>query len=126
MFGGEAASVDAARRLWSSPGRPTHLYNVYGPTENTTYSTFHPIESLPEPGVPIPIGKAIRGTTCYVVDEHLHRVPPGTAGEIVVGGLGVARGYLRRPDRNYPEPLSSNCLSHKGIEPFSFFRSRHV
>jgi hypothetical protein len=37
-----------------------------------------------------------------------------------------ARQAQRSPDRNYPEPLSSNCLLHKGIEPFSFFRSRHV
>ena len=98
LFGGEATSVDAVRRLLVAQRPPTHLYNVYGPTENTTYSTYSPITAIPAPGAAVPIGQAIAYSTRHVVDDQLRPVAPGTPGELLVGGLGVARGYLGKSD----------------------------
>ena len=71
----------------------TELYNEYGPTEATVWCTVHkcdPHDALPR----VPIGQAIPGATTHVVDHHLLPVPTGVAGELLVGGPGVALGYL--------------------------------
>jgi len=107
MFGGEAASVKTIRDLWDGGQRPEHLYNVYGPTENTTFSTFYPILSKPEENSPIPIGYAISETCCHVVDEQMQRVPAGGSGELLLGGMGLADGYLNRPDLNAEKFIDS-------------------
>jgi amino acid adenylation domain-containing protein len=69
------------------------LVNGYGPTENTVFSTVKVIDSALRPG-PIPIGRPIAGTSVVLLDSRGRQVPPGGLGEIVCGGLGVARGYL--------------------------------
>jgi amino acid adenylation domain-containing protein len=70
------------------------LLNGYGPTENTTFSCVHRLQTPPVLGRAIPIGHAIEGSLASVVDEALHETPIGVAGEIVVGGAGLARGYV--------------------------------
>lgn len=77
-----------------SPGLALH--SAYGPTENTVYTTVHPIDR--ELDGPVPIGRPIDGTTVLVLDEHRRPVPPGVVGELYTGGSGVARGYLNRPE----------------------------
>jgi amino acid adenylation domain-containing protein len=72
------------------------VINGYGPTENTTFSTTYPVE-LPITGI-IPIGKPIANSTAYILDKYGHLVPVGVPGELVVGGDGVARGYLNNPE----------------------------
>jgi amino acid adenylation domain-containing protein len=94
LTGGETLSVPHIRRaLRSLPN--TQLINGYGPTETTTFATCYRIpRELPEGLSAIPIGKAIRRTRLYVLDEQRNPVAPGTVGELYVGGRGVARGYL--------------------------------
>ena len=70
------------------------VFDLYGPTETTTYSTC----ALRMPGTPPTIGNPIANTRIYLVDENLTRVPLGAAGEIFIGGDGVTRGYLHRPE----------------------------
>jgi thioesterase domain-containing protein/acyl carrier protein len=70
------------------------VWNLYGPAEDTTYSTAHRCA----PGERPFIGRPIPGTQAYIVDRHLRPVPEGVAGELLLGGLGLARGYLKRPD----------------------------
>ena len=70
------------------------LVNGYGPTENTTFSCCHPILSIPPDGQSVPIGRPVAGTECRVLDEALKPVLPGEAGELYVGGDGLADGYL--------------------------------
>lgn len=74
--------------------RAIRVYDLYGPTEATTYSTF----KLRRPGVAPSIGRPIANTRCYVLDPHGAPVPVGVAGELCLAGEGLARGYLHQPD----------------------------
>ncbi len=80
-----------------SGGPRRRLLNGYGPTECTTYATTHDIRSVPE-GQSIPIGRPIANTRAWVVDRAMRLVPQGVAGELLLGGDGLARGYHGRPD----------------------------
>ncbi|MGP0066729.1 MAG: amino acid adenylation domain-containing protein [Isosphaeraceae bacterium] len=83
------------------------VYNLYGPTEDTTYSTYD-LVARGDDGPPS-IGRPIAGTQVYLVDSRLAPVPPGASGELLLGGEGLARGYLRRPgltaERFIPDPF---------------------
>ena len=71
-------------------------YNLYGPSEDTTYSTCAPLHD--EASSHVPIGKPIANTQAYVLDRHQQAVPVGVTGELYLGGAGLARGYLNRPE----------------------------
>ncbi|MFA0960207.1 non-ribosomal peptide synthase/polyketide synthase [Roseivirga sp. BDSF3-8] len=92
LFGGEQVSVQHVKRF-KAQHPEVHLHHVYGPTENTTFSTYYPIEAVAEKAATIPIGGGIANSTCYILDEHHHLVPVGVVGEICLGGDGLARGY---------------------------------
>ncbi len=96
LFGGEMANVDCVRSLIQH-GKPQHLIHVYGPTENTTFSTWYEMQHS-EVATVIPIGRAIANTQVYLFDANLHPVPAGVSGEIYLGGDGLARGYLNRSE----------------------------
>jgi acyl-coenzyme A synthetase/AMP-(fatty) acid ligase len=89
------------------------VYNLYGPSEDTTYSTFARIERLNE--AKPAIGKPIANTQTYVLDAAMRSVPIGAAGELYIGGLGLARGYQNQPDltaeRFVPNPFSDKAGS---------------
>ena len=70
------------------------VLNMYGPTETTVWSTVAPIDRS---GGPITIGRPIANTQVYIVDRYLRPVPIGVAGELLIGGDGVTRGYLNGP-----------------------------
>lgn len=76
---------------------PFRFYNGYGPTECTLYSTFYGIDRDYNSSY---IGRPLAGYQLYVVDHNLNMVPRGAAGELIVAGAGVGRGYLNRPDIN--------------------------
>jgi amino acid adenylation domain-containing protein len=96
LFGGEKADPERVRAILEA-GPPARLLHVYGPTENTTFSTWHPVA----PGDPdlgdIPIGTAIAGSDARVCSAWGRTLPPGFVGELRVGGEGLARGYLNDP-----------------------------
>jgi amino acid adenylation domain-containing protein len=92
LCGGEALTADLARELLP---RCRELWNVYGPTETTIWSTVARVPDAPEK---ITIGRPIANTRCYVLDEALRPVPPGVCGELYIGGAGVARGYRGQPE----------------------------
>ncbi|WP_164018189.1 non-ribosomal peptide synthetase [Pyxidicoccus trucidator] len=97
LFGGEASDPEAVRRLLEA-GPPQRLLHVYGPTETTTFATWHRVESVDAGARSIPIGRPIANTTGYVLDAALRPVPRGVVGELYLGGDGVARGYHERPE----------------------------
>jgi amino acid adenylation domain-containing protein len=108
--GGEAVSL--AHLLRAAAELPhTRLFDVYGPTEDTTYATCWPLASGggAAAGSP-PIGRPIAGTEAYVLDGEGRLLPRGFAGELALGGDGLARGYWRRPEltaeRFRPHPFS--------------------
>ena len=105
---GEALPASLLQRLHAHPG-VQQVYNLYGPSEDTTYSTW---ALLSAPGAdPVPIGRPISNTQCYVLDPHGQPVPLGVSGELFLGGAGLARGYLGQPgltaERFVPHPWSS-------------------
>ncbi|HEX3131055.1 MAG TPA: phosphopantetheine-binding protein, partial [Thermoanaerobaculia bacterium] len=78
--------------------------------ETTIWSTVEPVKVPAGPGGSVPIGKPIDNTGLYLLDRHFNPVPVGVAGELYLGGAGVARGYLKRPEltaeRFVPDPFS--------------------
>ena len=92
LCGGEALSASLAGRLLNAGGE---LWNMYGPTETTVCCTTEPITSTDST---ITIGRPIANTTAFILDSHLQPVPVGVIGTLYIGGAGVARGYIGRPD----------------------------
>ena len=99
LFGGEECDGRAVRKVMESGGAPQRLVHVYGPTETTTFATWYEVRAGQQSwGGRIPIGRPIANTEVYIFDGHLNAVPVGVAGEICIGGEGVAKGYLNRPE----------------------------
>jgi amino acid adenylation domain-containing protein len=94
LCGGEAMPPEIAKELVP---RCASLWNVYGPTETTIWSTVWRVSSAE---VPVPIGRPIANTQVYVLDRMGQPVPVGVTGELYIAGDGVARGYLNRPELN--------------------------
>jgi amino acid adenylation domain-containing protein len=93
LIGGEAlpaSLVDALRQSFTG-----EIYNMYGPTETSIWSIVYRVQ---EQRSSIPIGKPIVNTQVYVLDSQLQQVSPGEIGDLFIGGDGVVRGYLNRPD----------------------------
>jgi amino acid adenylation domain-containing protein len=96
--GGEALSVDHVRRMREAMPQVA-LFNAYGPTECTTFTTTWPVPAtLPADLASVPIGRPVPDTALYVLNARREPVPQGVIGELYVGGAGVARGYLNRPE----------------------------
>ncbi|CDZ24035.1 amino acid adenylation protein [[Clostridium] cellulosi] len=93
LCGGESLPNELAEKILE---RCESLYNVYGPTETTIWSTIGHIEK--GDGI-ISIGKPIANTQVYILDKSLNRVPVGVPGELFIGGEGTARGYMNLPQQ---------------------------
>ncbi len=91
LCGGEALSQTLAKELLI---KSSELWNMYGPTETTVWSMIEKIETEKN----ITIGRPINNTQIYILDNHLQPVPVGIPGELYIGGDGLARGYVNRPD----------------------------
>lgn len=97
LTGGEKISVEHIRRLMQA--RPDlKLLHVYGPTENTTFSTWHHISADDLALATIPIGRPVANSRIYLLDQNLQPVPIGVPGEIYCGGDGIALGYVEQRD----------------------------
>lgn len=115
IVGGEAMSVEGYRVWQQSPFQHIRLLNAYGPTETTitalAYDTadngHHQVQTS------VPIGRPLPHRTSYVLDSYGQPTPVGVPGELVIGGTGLARGYLHRPDstaeRFMPNPFSTRA-----------------
>jgi amino acid adenylation domain-containing protein len=90
LLGGEAVTPALLDQLHG----PERIINMYGPTETTVWSTSQPIQ----PGHPVTIGRPIANTSIYILDRFQAPVPIGIPGELHIGGAGVVRGYLNRPE----------------------------
>ncbi|MEN1836363.1 amino acid adenylation domain-containing protein [Pseudomonas lijiangensis] len=97
MCGGERADPQVFRDLLAI-APDLRLIHCYGPTETTTYATTLHVTDVPLQMSNVPIGKPLANTQVYVLDARQQLVPTGVAGEICIGGDGVALGYLNRPE----------------------------
>ena len=94
VVGGDRLSPLHIQKVRSSFPSLT-IINGYGPTENTTFSLTYQIEEVAHD---IPIGYPISNSSCYILDQEMQPVPIGIGGELYLGGIGLARGYLNQPD----------------------------
>src|SRR6266542_4908259 len=105
LVGGEALSPELARKLAAYCGP---VWNVYGPTETTIWSSLYRVRGKDERNVPI--GKPVANTSLYVLDPERQPLPFGSEGELYIGGDGLARGYFERPEvtaeKFVPDPFS--------------------
>jgi amino acid adenylation domain-containing protein len=95
LCGGEGLTRDLAQRLLE---RGCTVWNLYGPTETTIWSTVCKVEVSLLSRALVPIGHPIANTQTYILDSCFQPVPVGVIGELYIGGVGVARGYLNRPE----------------------------
>jgi amino acid adenylation domain-containing protein len=106
LCGGEALTGELAEALME---RDCQLWNLYGPTETTIWSTVEPVQR----DTRVTIGRGIVNTRLYVVDAWMEPVPIGVPGELYIGGAGVARGYIGdgglTADRFVPDPWSAHA-----------------
>ncbi len=109
VFGGEPLPAGLVQ-LWRKHAPETRIFNHYGPTEATVGCVVNEIGE--ELSGAVPIGRPISNTQIYILDGRLQPVPIRVAGDIYVGGAGVARGYLHRPgltsERFIPDPFSGD------------------
>lgn len=112
LSGGEALTSELAEQLLE---KSNSLWNMYGPTETTIWSLIYKVE----PGRPILIGRPIDNTQIYVLEQHLRRkgdpikpVPVGVAGELLIGGVGLARGYLNQPQLTAEKFICTHSLGN--------------
>ncbi|UQW99652.1 non-ribosomal peptide synthetase [Streptomyces sp. RerS4] len=107
LSGGEALDPALAERLLDRCGE---LWNLYGPTETTIWSTAGRVL----PGEPVTVGRPVARTYCHILDRHGRPVPVGAAGELVIGGAGVTAGYWNRADLTaaafVPDPVGADPL----------------
>jgi len=114
---GEALSAELAAALYGLE-HVEHVRNLYGPTEDTTYSTYAPVERGAEQ---VRIGRAMAGSRTYVLDGELEPQAVGVAGELYLAGEGLARGYAGRPDltaeRFLPDPYGpAGSRMYRGLD----------
>jgi amino acid adenylation domain-containing protein len=109
VSGGESLSVRHVTKVLRELPE-CELVNGYGPTENTMFSTAWHVHALSETAANVPIGHPAANCTLYVLDGDMNLVPAGEAGEVYVGGDGLARGYRDRPEltaaKFLPHPFS--------------------
>jgi len=110
MVGGEAFTEALANQLKQIISGKIH--NMYGPTETTIWSATHTLDQVD--GI-VPLGRPIANTQVYILDKNQHPVPIGVPGELFIGGQGVTRGYLNRPEltqeRFVPNPFSTDTTA---------------
>ncbi len=108
LAGGDVLSVDHVNRLLRALPR-CQVINGYGPTENTTFTCCYPVLKAADVDHGVPIGSPINNTRVYVLNENLKPAPVGVTGELYAAGVGLARGYVNRPDltaeRFIPNPF---------------------
>ena len=113
---GEACSWEVAER-WARPGR--RFINGYGPTEATVAATYHQVTGgRPAGAATVPIGPPIANKRAYVVDEAIAPVATGVPGELLIGGVGIALGYLGRPELTAEKFIADPFSSGPGARAY--------
>ncbi|WP_445301309.1 amino acid adenylation domain-containing protein [Microcoleus sp. Pol11C2] len=125
LCGGEALPQHLANQLQLRGG---FVWNLYGPTETTIWSTLYQLDRKDES---VSIGRPIANTQIYILDRYLMPVPVGVFGELHIGGAGLSRGYLNRPEltaqKFIPNPFAEGGIYASFIlHPSSFILSERL
>ncbi len=115
ILGGEVCPADLVRR-WARPGR--RMVNTYGPTEATVIATWGEVR----PGEPVTIGRPVANYHICLLDESLRQVSDGQPGELCIGGIGLARGYMGRDDLTN-DKFIHHPLKANGHQPRRLYRT---
>src|SRR5439155_19293686 len=113
ILGGEVCPPDLVKRWWKPERR---VVNTYGPTEATVVATY----SECQPNKPVTIGRPLPNYLACILNEKLQPVKEGMAGELCLGGIGLARGYFGRPELTKEKFV---CIAHDGAVPQRFYRT---
>ncbi|HEX8853094.1 MAG TPA: amino acid adenylation domain-containing protein, partial [Pyrinomonadaceae bacterium] len=112
LAGGDVLSVEHVSRVLEAMNGSGRLVNGYGPTESTTFTCCHVMTHDARLGQTVSIGRPIANTEVYLVNARMQPVPAGVAGELLIGGDGLARGYINRPEltaeKFIPHPFSES------------------
>jgi len=114
-FGGQDASLKHVKKALTYRKKEDSIVHVYGPTENTTFSTYYIVENIKDNWISIPIGAPISNSQAYILDNDLNPVPVGIVGELYVGGDGIARSYLNREHLTAEKFIDSPFIKEKKI-----------
>ncbi|WP_259070664.1 non-ribosomal peptide synthetase [Mucilaginibacter sp. X4EP1] len=112
ICGGEALPADLAQRILNTQST---LWNVYGPTETTIWSTVKQIKATESV---ISIGRPINNTAIYILDKFLKPLPPGVSGEIYIGGDGLSKGYLNRSELTAEKFINDPFSKTTGVKMY--------
>ncbi|ANF85841.1 Putative non-ribosomal peptide synthetase [Pseudomonas antarctica] len=116
LCGGERADPAAFRTLLAR-APALRLVHCYGPTETTTYACTYEVRAVADDAESVPVGRPISNTQIHVLDAQLQAVPLGVTGEICIGGDGVAKGYLNRPEltaeKFVDDPFNAGALMYR-------------
>ncbi|MEH2405209.1 amino acid adenylation domain-containing protein [Nostoc sp.] len=115
LFGGEAVDPKSVKEVLGN-GAPQRLLHVYGPTENTTFSSWYLVQDVSEDATTIPIGQPISNTQIYLLDPQLQPVGVGVPGELYIGGDGLAKEYLNQPELTLQKFIPNPFLRGRGAE----------
>ena len=122
---GEPLPFALQQRFFASMPRHIGLHNLYGPTEASVECTYWDCERETKRNF-VPIGRPIPNYQIHIVDEHFNPVPTGTAGELLIGGIGLARGYLNRPElteEKFRESANSALITQHSFPDPRFYRT---
>jgi len=126
IVAGEACPPGLPARHYATAPQAA-LYNEYGPTEGTVWSTVYEIPPNHDENASVPIGRPIPNVQIYVLDARRQLVPVGVAGELYIGGAGVARGYVNRPERTaerfVPNPFTGDMGADGAIHSARLYRT---
>jgi amino acid adenylation domain-containing protein len=111
LIGGEALNPSLIMNLFHSKYSPGAIFNVYGPTEGTTFTTTYQINEEDDLTQSIPIGKPLNNCEVYVLDQDMKPIPDNKVGELYISGSNLARGYVSNPEltaeKFTPNPFST-------------------
>ncbi len=122
---GEALPFALQQRFFASMPRHIGLHNLYGPTEASVECTYWDCERETKRNF-VPVGRPITNYQVYIVDEQFNPVPTGTAGELLIGGIGLARGYLNRlelTEEKFRESANSALITQHSFPDPRFYRT---
>ena len=108
---GEDFKTDLANKIKAEYHKDAKIYNFYGPAEATIACVIAKFNPEKHKGVSVPIGKPINNTIALVLDDQLNAVPKGVVGTLYLGGYGISKGYVKRPDLTAEQFIQNPFLS---------------